>query len=234
MPENPDLGEQALNKVAEIGLASQLDAIDNLDVDAVTIEGEGMVMQQDLRMESMEMHISSAAINPLGIAFGKIELTKSTTGNAQIVLTEADINRAFNSEYIREKLQNQRISINNQTREITPQKVEFKLLDEGRIALNATILLVESNENHQIAFSAVPSVGENGQKIFLENVEYGESAEISPELTQALVEQTSQILNLKNFDLPGMNLRVQQLEIAVSKLILQVEADIAQISFSEK
>lgn len=32
MPDNPDLGEQALNKVAKIGLSSQLNAVENLDV----------------------------------------------------------------------------------------------------------------------------------------------------------------------------------------------------------
>jgi hypothetical protein len=248
MPDNPDLGEQALNKVAEIGLASQLDAVENLDVnvktaplkiingevDAVTIQGEGMVMQKDLRVESMAMQISSAAINPLSIAFGKIELTKSTAGIAQVVLTEADIHRAFNSEYIRGKLQNHQICINNQKRTIVLQKVDFHLLDQGKVALDAKIFLVETGENSQVAFSAVPRASANGQNIFLENVEYGESEEISPELTQALVEQTSQILNLSNFNLPGMNLRVKQLEIAAGKLILQVEAEIEQISFSEQ
>ncbi len=66
MPDSPGLGEQALNKAAEIGLSSQLDEVEKLDVniktdplkvvqgqvDAVTIEGEGLVMQKDLRMEN--------------------------------------------------------------------------------------------------------------------------------------------------------------------------------------
>jgi len=75
--ENQGLGEQALNKVAEVGLASQ-DEVKNLDVDiqtdafklmqgqvdSVTIEGEGMVMQSDLRVEEMDMQLNSVAINP--------------------------------------------------------------------------------------------------------------------------------------------------------------------------
>ncbi len=72
MPDSPGLGEQALNKAAEIGLSSQLDEVENLDVniktdplklvqgqvDAVTIKGEGLVMQKDLRMEELEMQMS--------------------------------------------------------------------------------------------------------------------------------------------------------------------------------
>jgi len=59
-----------------VGLASQLDEVKNLDVDiqtdafklmgtdSVTIEGEGMVMQSDLRVEEMDMQLNSVAINP--------------------------------------------------------------------------------------------------------------------------------------------------------------------------
>lgn len=60
MPESSGLGEQALNKAAEIGLSSQLDEAENLDVniktdplklvqgqvDSVSVEGEGLVMQK--------------------------------------------------------------------------------------------------------------------------------------------------------------------------------------------
>ncbi len=67
MSEQAGLGEQALNKAAEVGLSSQLDAVDNLDVDvktdplkliqgqvdAVTISGEGMVMQKGNRSEGV-------------------------------------------------------------------------------------------------------------------------------------------------------------------------------------
>jgi hypothetical protein len=243
MPDSPGLGEQALNKAAEIGLSSQLDAVENLDVsiktdplklvqgqvDTVTIEGEGLVMQKDLRMEELEMQISSVAINPLSAAFGKIELTKPTVGSARVVLTEADINRAFNSEYIRLKLQSQQINIQGQLMKITPQNVDFRLPGEGKVVLNASIMLGENSETHQVAFSAIPLVSTNGTTVSLENVEYGDAEEISPELTQALIEQTSEILNLSNFDLEGMSLRVKRLEVEVGKLTLQSEAYVEQI-----
>ncbi|MDV2990865.1 MAG: hypothetical protein N4J56_000519 [Chroococcidiopsis sp. SAG 2025] len=78
MSEQQGLGEQALNKAAEIGLSSQLDEVEKLDVDiktdplkalqgqvdSVAIAGEGMVMQKDLRVEKMDMQVDSVAINP--------------------------------------------------------------------------------------------------------------------------------------------------------------------------
>ncbi|MCP6757506.1 MAG: DUF2993 domain-containing protein [Fischerella sp. CENA71] len=243
MSENPGLGEQALNKAVEMGLSSQLDEVENLDVnvkteplnlvqgqvEAVSIEGEGLVMQQQLRMEKIKMEISSVAINPLSAAFGKIELTKPTQGQALVILTEEDINRAFNSEYIRSQIQSQKIHVDGQLVTVVPRNVEFHLPGDGKLALNATLFLRESNENHNIAFSAIPRVSENGETINLDNVEYGDHQEISLELTKALVNATSQILNLKNFDLEGINLKIKRLEVEVGKLILKAEAEVEQI-----
>jgi len=243
MSESPGLGEQALNKAAEIGLSSQLDEVENLDVniqtdplkivqgqvDAVKIDGEGLVMQKDLRMDTLEMQMESVAINPLSVAFGKIELTKPTEASARVVLTESDINRAFNSEYVRSQIQSQKIDINGQSTSIEPQDIDFRLLDNQKVELNANIKLKETGETQKVAFCAVPKVNANGKTVSLENVEYGEGEEISPELTQALVNQTSQILNLSNFDLEGMSLRVKQLEVAPGKLTLQAEAYVEQI-----
>jgi LmeA-like phospholipid-binding len=243
MPENSGVGEQALNKAAEIGLSSQLDEVENLDVniktdplkliqgevDRVSIQGEGLVMQKDLRMEELEMQMSNVAINPLSVAFGKIELTQPTEANARVVLTEADINRAFNSEYVRSQLQNQKIHVNGEVRTIEPQNVAFRLPGDGKIALNATVKLVETGENQQVAFSGVPSISANGKSVSLENIEYGENKEISPELTQALIDETSEILNLSNFDLEGIGLQVKQLKVEVGKLILEAQAYVEQI-----
>jgi hypothetical protein len=243
MSGNSGVGEQALNKAAEIGLSSQLDEVENLnvniktdplkliqgEVERVSIQGEGLVMQKDLRMEELEMQMSNVAINPLSVAFGKIELTQPTEANARVVLTEADINRAFNSEYVRSQLQNQKIHVNGEVRTIEPQYVDFRLPGDGKIALNATIKLVETGENQQVAFSAFPWINANGKSVSLENIEYGENEEISPELTKALIDETSEILNLSNFDLEGIGLQVKQLKVEVGKLTLEAQAYVEQI-----
>ncbi|WP_138498831.1 DUF2993 domain-containing protein [Nostoc sp. PA-18-2419] len=243
MSDNPGLGEQALNKGAEIAISSQLDEVENLDIniktdplkvvqgeiDAVTIEGEGLVIQKDLRMEKLEMQMSSVAINPLSVALGKIELTKPTEAKTLVILTEADINRAFNSEYVRSQLQNQKIHINGEQRTIELQHVDFKLPGEQKVVINASVKLVETGENQEVGFSAVPSIDANGKSVSLKNVEYSESEEISPDLTKALIDQTSEILNLSNFDLEGISLKINQLKVEVGKLTLEAQAYVEQI-----
>src|SRR5919199_3497575 len=84
----PDIGEQALSKAVEVGLSTQLDEVENLDVDirtdpvkliqgeleSVQIEGQGLVMQKDLRAQELKVRTGDISINPLSVAFGKIEL----------------------------------------------------------------------------------------------------------------------------------------------------------------
>lgn len=245
MTTNKDasLGQQALNKAAEIGLSSQLDEVEELavdvqsdplkmvqgQVDSVTVEGEGLVMNKDLRMEEMKMEMRGISINPLSAAFGKIELTKPTDATTHVVLTEADINRAFNSEFVGSKLQSMQVSVNGQPTTIDTQKVDFRLPGENKVALSADVLLRETGETKQIAFTAVPRVGANGQKVNLEDVEYTEGKELSPELTAALLEKSSELLNLSNFDLQGMSLRIKQLNLESGKMTLLAEAHVEQI-----
>lgn len=243
MPETKGLGEEALNKAAEVGMTSQLDEVEDLDVDietnpvkamqgevdSVDIDGEGMVMNKDLRMEELDMHIENVAINPMKAAFGKIELTKPAKGSTRVVLLEEDINRAFYSEYVQQQLLQQKININGQTTSIIPRKVDFRLPGEGKVELDATIILKETKETHKVAFSAVPKVSADGKTVTLENVEYGDNQEVSPELTQALINQTSELLNLSNFDLDGMDLTVKSLDVEAGKLTMLAEAYVEKI-----
>lgn len=242
MQDQPGLGEQALDKAVEMGISSQLDEADDLnvriktdalhliqgEVEDVRIAGHGLVMQKDLRVDQLDMHMTGVAINPLSAAFGKIELTKPTDASVRAVLTESDINRAFNSDYVRSQLQSLQVSVNGQPTTISAQQVDFKLPGDRQVALNAVVSLPD-NQTQQVAFSAVPVVSPDGQTVALENVEYGEGEELSPELTKALVDQTSAILNLSSFDLEGMSLRIKNLQVDAGKLTIQAEAHVEKM-----
>lgn len=238
----PDLGEQAVSKVAELGIKSQLDEVETLDVeietdplkimtgavDSVAIEGEGMVMKQDLRIEKMELNTGAVAINPLSVAFGKIELAHPTEAEAIVTLTEADINRAFNSDFVREKMQNLDVHVNGEPATVDMQKIEFGLPGEGKVSLATDVLLQASKERKHVAFTAVPKISESGQQVVLENVEPTDNQELSPELTEALLNQSKELLNLSNFELEGMSLQLKRLDVQTGRMILESEAIVHQ------
>jgi len=244
--EKADLGEQALDKIAEVGIKSQLDEVDTVDVDirtnplkamqgevdSVAIDGKGMVMEKDLRVEEMQMQTGEVAINPLSVAFGKIELKRPTDATTHVVLTESDINRAFNSDYIRDKLQGLEINVDGQPEVVDTQEVQFQLPSDQQVAITAQAYFRQLNEQKQVAFRATPQMSADGQRIVLENVEYTEGKELSPELTQALLDKVSELLDLRNFELEGMSLKLRGFEIRQGKLTLEAAAHVEQFPAS--
>lgn len=236
----PDIGEQAISKAAEVGLSTQLDEAQNLEVDirtnpiklmqgeleSVKIKGEGLVMKKDLRAEELKVEVGDVAINPLKAAFGEIELTHPTEANAQIVLTEQDIERAFNSEYLKQKLQNLPVTIDGQKMTLNTNQVQFRIPGEGKIALSATTQLVETGETQEVSFTAVPQVDPSGQFVLLEDVQFGERGEASPVLTAALLEDAKDLLDLRNFNLKSMALRINRLEVQPGKLTIHGGAQV--------
>ena len=240
--ETAGLGEQALNKAAEIGLSSQLDEVENLDVqvktdplkiiggevDSVSIDGEGLVMQKDLRAEKLEVKTGKISINPLSAAFGKIELTQPTDAEARVVLKEEDINRAFNSEFVRQKLQNLEVDVDGKPTTIDTRQVGFRLPGDGKVALSAQMVLRQTNENKQVAFTATPRKSPDGYSVSLEDVQYSEGENLSPALTDTLLEKASELLDLRNFELEGMSLRLKALDVQAGTMTLSATARVEQ------
>lgn len=238
----PDLDDQAISKAAELGIKSQLDEVENLNVEididplkavtgtlnSVAIAGEGMVMKQDLRIEQMEFNTGSVAINPMSLVFGKIELTHPTEAEAIVTLTEADINRAFSSEFVQDKMQDIEVQVNGETATVDRQKINFGLPGEGKVLLSTEVVLQASQERKPVAFTAVPKVSSSGQQVILENVEYVDNQEISPEFTEAMLNQARELLDLRNFEMGDMTLHLKRLAALRGKLILESEATVQQ------
>ena len=90
--DRPNLGNKALSKVVEIGINTQLDEAEFIDVeiqtdpgklvqgklDSIAISGKGLVMKQDLRLEMLQVTIGKVGINLLSAVFGNIELIHPT------------------------------------------------------------------------------------------------------------------------------------------------------------
>ena len=232
----PDIGEQAISKAAEVGIESQLDEVQELDVDvranpmdlvggkveSVTVDAEGMVMNKDLRAERLILQTDAIAIDSMKAALGNIELTKNTSAEAKIVLLEADIQRAFNSEYIESKLKNQKLDIDGETLTVNANDVKFALPGEDKISLKADIEIAESGETKQIDLTAKPTLEADGNKIAIADVEYHN--EDNAAFAQALLDSTKEVLDLRNFELDEMSLKLDKLDILKGKIIMAASA----------
>uniref|UniRef100_B8HKE6 DUF2993 domain-containing protein n=1 Tax=Cyanothece sp. (strain PCC 7425 / ATCC 29141) TaxID=395961 RepID=B8HKE6_CYAP4 len=238
----PGLGEQALSKVAELGIASQLDEVEEINVEiradplklvqgevnSVAIAGEGMVMQEDLRMEKLEINTGTVAINPLSAMMGKIELTHPANAQARIVLTEADLNRALSSDFLKEKFPEFSLNVAETPLLVAIEAIAMNLPGDGKLHLEAALKLIDTEEIRRIKLTAIPCIREQGQRISFEEILMVEGEGLSLEMATNLLEEVMVLLDLRNFELEGIDLNLQQLEPQEGELHLQAEAKIEQ------
>lgn len=237
--DTQQLGEQTLNKIAEMALRTQLDEAEELTVRVKTdpgmlaqgklatlaIAGEGLVMQQDLRMQVLQIQLDNIAVNPWKALAGNVELTEPSQGSARVVLTDADVTRAFNSPTLRGQLRSLRVRVEGEPVTLSVEQVSCAFRDE-RVAIDARIRL--HGETQRVQFSARPEVQESGRGVVLSDVDYAEGKELSPELTAALLDKARGILNLSNFEMEGISLQIRSLSVEQGKLTLDAIARVTQ------
>ncbi|NJO42209.1 MAG: DUF2993 domain-containing protein [Cyanobacteria bacterium CRU_2_1] len=247
MEHKPDLGEQALGKIAEVAIANQLDEVEqvNIDiqtdpvkliqgkVDSVAIAGEGLVMKHDLRVEAIELNTDSVAIDPLKAVFGQLELTQPTNAQAQIVLTEADLNRALRSDYLRNKTKNIKMQAQEASLTIDIQQAEVNLLKEGQLAFDIDIWLQKTNETKHLSAIVIPFLKDNGYRIEFEIIS-AEGQGLSLEFATVLFENLAKLLDLRNFDIGGLTLQLKKFDVQEGKLLLQALTTIEKLPTVEE
>jgi LmeA-like phospholipid-binding len=238
----PDLGNQAISKVVEMGIATQLDRSEQIDVDirtnpvnfiqgkfdSVEISGQGLVVKQDLRVETITINTDEVSINPLSAVFGNIELTQPTDAEAQIILTEADINHALSCDYIQSKLHGLKMELDGQPVTIDIQQASLDLPGDNQFVISTTFLLREPNEIKKMSATAIPQVNENGNRISLE-ILAAQGEGLNLQLVLVIFEQLTELLDLRNFNIPGVSLQIHQLEAQLGKLVIHAKSQIAQI-----
>lgn len=237
-----NLGEQALDKVIEIAISSQLDEVEQVEVnihtdpgkiiqgqvDSATLMGEGLVMKRDLRIEGIEVHTGSLAINPLKAVVGEVELTQPTHASTHILLTEDDINRALSSEYLQSKMKNLKVRAKNETLTIDFQHIGLRLLENSEMAFDASVLLQETGGIKQFSALVKPSLKDNGYRVELEIISAkGKSLDL--EFVTALLEKIVELLDLKYFELEGMTLQLKDLDIQKGKLLIRANTRIEKL-----
>ena len=233
-------GEQAISKAAELGLSSQLDEAENLDVDvrtspldlmqgeidSVSVKGEGLVMKKELRAEKLRIETGSISINSMKAAMGNIELTHPTDARMLVGLKEEDLQNAFNSEYIKDKLQNIEIECDGKEVKAKIDGINFALLDDGKIGLKADVYLDDRNTPEKVSLTAIPQIDNAGNCIKLESVEYLEDAGCNLQVAKAIVNSAEEILDLRNFELDTMSLQVRKLDVKLGQLTIEADAEV--------
>ncbi|MEL6911066.1 MAG: DUF2993 domain-containing protein [Cyanobacteria bacterium J06598_4] len=242
MVKSSDIGEQAISKAAELGIKSQLDESESLDVnirshpldlvqgniESVSVEGKGLVMQQDLRADKLRIETNSISIDSLKAVMGDIELTQPTDARMLVVLKEEDIQRAFNSEFVQKKLQSLAINYEGEKVNAKIEQVKFLLPEADKVKFDADVFLIELNRQEKICFTAIPKVNNAGNCVVLQSVKYQQDSQYNDDVGQAIIDSAEQILDIRNFKLSAMSFKVRKLDVKAGTLTIEADAEIRE------
>ncbi|MBD1864097.1 MULTISPECIES: DUF2993 domain-containing protein [Trichocoleus] len=244
MSEEPRLEEQVLAQVVEAGLASQLDAADAIAVDVrtdlgkivqgqakqVSVTGQGLVVQPDVRVQELEVHTQGVAINPLSALFGKLKLDHPVDTTVRVVLTEVDLNQTLNSDALKQYLSPWDLNVDGQmvTVELQPP-MEIQLLSGGKIQFMANVVRNENGQEQRTRFSAVIYPRTEERPVLLEEFRCHPGQGLPFGLTFAFFKKMKELMELPYLKWEDMVVRVHQLEIQEGSLVLQLEAHVGQI-----
>ena len=235
-----DMGEQALNKAVEIGISSQIEAAKSLDidihcdplelakgeVDSVSMRGEGLVMPHNLSVEEIFLETDHVAVNLLKAISGKVEFSEPTDASVKVVLTEANLNSALKSDYLREWISSIPIWAGKQKLNLELLEGSFSLPGQGKVELTAKCLVHSEDDAQLIDFSVALIFEVGGSQIIFEGGRYLDRKELPFSQTIALLAKVNELLDLRSLLVSGLLLRIERIEVETSKLEVWLKAHI--------
>ena len=243
MDNEPRLEEQVIDAVAEVGISSQLDKAEKIDIDiqtnflklifgqadSVDFTGQGVVIQKDIRLQKVEVQTDEVDVNPLSAIFGKIELDRPLDAIAKIVITEPDLNRALNSEYVLKKARNFKLNVDGQTIVLEMQQMQLQLPGDNKMVFNGRVLLHEEGEMQSLSFTATFRPRTQKQPVIVENFQCDRDEGISFAIALSLMQKVKDWMELPYFDLEGIAIRVKEMTAQTGQLALQLQIRMKQI-----
>lgn len=246
-PSN-DMGERLLNTAASQSirhLFSQSEAVEVVircnpsskilqgSIDSFKMNGRGLVIRKQFEVEEMSFETDAVAIDFGSVLKGQIRLKQPTQAIAQVTLSEAGINRAFEAELVKKRLQNvstPELAAVSEGKPISFTDVEVQLLPHNQVRMFAKTDL----PSHGIVpVSAIATLAvERRRRIAFKDSQFqpdvvpNELQEISQVLTEAFIQSLNNMVDLERFDLDGVGMRINRLETQGKKLVFSGYAQI--------
>jgi hypothetical protein len=243
MPNEHRLEEEFLSQEAERRISEKLDGAEKIEIDVqtdllkivqgqadgVSIAGQGLVIEKDVRVQEIKLQTDSININPLSALFGQIELNEPVNAIARIVLTEVDMNRTLASDFVRSKMQDFDLDVDGKIVSFEAQKIEIFLPSDGKIECNGRVLLKEKGNTRPLAYTAIARPRTHSEPAMLESFNCTEGGGISIEVVTALMQKAKEFMNIPYFKWEDMVFNIKDVKVETGSLILMVETQMRQI-----
>jgi len=243
-----DWGERMLNTVASQSIRHLFSKSESVEVsvrcspsskllqgsiDSFKMNGRGLVIRKQFPVEEMSFETDAVSIDFSSILSGKISLKQPTQAIAQVILSEAGINEAFQAELVTKRLQNLSLDSLNELsggEPISFNEVQIQLETGNRIRLFAKADLPNYGT---VPIAMIMTVAvERRRRIAFKDAEFQAEAvpeslrEVSQQLANALTELLNNMVDLDRFDLDGVTMRINRLETQGKKLLFSGYAQI--------
>jgi hypothetical protein len=243
-----DMGERMLNTAASKSIRHLFTQSESVEVsircypsskllqgsiDSFKMSGRGLVIRKDFWVEEMSFETDAVSLDFGSVLSGKISLKQPTQAVAQVTLSEDGINRAFESELVKKRLQNLEMeALTNLSggEPVSFKEVQVQLLPANKIRIFAKTDLPNRGT---VPVSMTATVGvERRRRIIFENPQFEAEVvsedlrDISRTLTEAFAEILNNMVDLDRFDLDGVMMRVNRLETQGKNLVFSGYAQI--------
>jgi len=244
MSDHSSLEEQAFSQIVERGLSSQLNTAEALDVniqtsilkiiqgkvDSVSIEGQGLVLREGIRVHKLELHTDNVAVDLLNSLLGQIKLNQPVNTTVQLELTEADINQAINSDYVRDKLPPIELKLPDRIVVLEVKlPIKIHLLEGGNLGVDGTMQINDRNTHRLVSFCSIACPRTDEHPIRLEEFRCTSGEGIALDLTIAIMQKMQEWASLPYLLLEGTALRLAKMEVRKGRVMFKVEAQVRQV-----
>jgi hypothetical protein len=238
--------ESILSRMIETTISSQLDDVNHLEIEvsgqpaqliqgnvqSVTVQGNGIVIREEIRVNSLVIHIKQLAIALLSSVIGKPELVHPASISAQLVLTEADINHLLNSNLLKSWIQTLDISTSGCPIHLQIQTICCQLHEHNSLTAHVHLHVQQPDQDVEREIEATLSFKLNpgSDVISLEKAGFQEGKSLPFQETLAILGKLNELLHVRSLDLTDFALSIQNLTIEQQTLRVWIKANVRTIS----
>lgn len=243
-----DMGERMLNAVVTQSIRHLFTDCGDLEVaircspqskllqgaiDSFKMNGKDLVIRREFYTAEMSFETDAVAIDLGAVLAGKIKLRQPTQAIAYVVLNQDAINRAFEAELVKPRLQN--LEEPALTRLSGGEPVSFRdvalTLEPNQYVTVFAVTDLPNRSDIPVHIRTKLEIQKRKRLLFAEPEILLETVpsdlqSLSQLLANALIEVLNNMVDLDRFNLDGITLRLNRLETAGQRLILSGYAQI--------
>lgn len=221
------IGENTINKIAEMALARQIKYAEKVSVkvktdpeklakgflESMTISGEGLRLNSSLRVQEMKLKINEIAVHPLKALMGNIQLLQPSLGTILVILNEKDLVQFLRDQKWSETLEHELLSY------LSIQQVSGQISEQGQISVTTQLKVKSTGKIQEVLLKAIPTI-DLSSEIVLKEIQQIDD-QLSALVNQIILKELRQVLNFNSLYIDGLDYKMQQLTFQPGQLILQ-------------